>query len=597
MKMNIKLGMVATMVACLAAFGCGDDGDTGTPANNANNANNVNNTNNGIDFGTTDMGADDMGNPVDMGAPTDMGTVDDMGSQNDMSTQTDMGGQTDMGSQTDMGGQNDMAPPILGPQIRVSPSDRIDYGNVILQTTIDVDVIVENVGDANLVLDFVDLAATPSQGFAVNPTVSSAMPVTLTPGSSNIYTVSFTPTVRSSFANDLRIDSNDADDPRVEVELRGTGRSQIQASCFYTAPDELDFGTVTPGTSVTRSITIGNCGTLQNVTVTTIEFDDPPGTPFTFSGPTIPMTLTPGQTDTVAVTFSPTAVNEVSNRLNFRSDAQIGTTNEVDLAGDGGGCVEALARGESLAEQSDSLRNAPVLVVLNDSVELDASETDSPGGSFVPAWSVAVAPSNSTAAIANSTAITTSFVPDVAGEYTLELDASDPSTGTPSCGTPSQLTVVAIASAPELRVEANWMADHDLDLHMVRGTNNNFPQFGNLVEDVFYDNLMADWGVMGVATDNAFHYGDDTDGSGPEVIALAEYEPSRRYRVGVQFARRDGLLPAQFPVTVVVTSDSGMGPAQQETLSHTFFVNQVGTYWIPFEIASNGNITVVDTTP
>src|SRR6056297_1470142 len=46
MKMNIKLGLVVTMVACLAAFGCGDDDSTGNNANSANNVNNANNANN-----------------------------------------------------------------------------------------------------------------------------------------------------------------------------------------------------------------------------------------------------------------------------------------------------------------------------------------------------------------------------------------------------------------------------------------------------------------------------------------------------------------------------------------------------------------------
>jgi len=386
-----------------------DAGNNGNPQNNGD-AGGENNINNGVDAGNDDAGTTDMG-ASDMGA-SDMG-VDDMGDENDMPGEVDMGMQTDM------------TPPVLGPQIRVSPADRIDYGNVILQTTVDYDVIVENIGDADLIIDFANLAATPSMGFAVNPTIDSAMPLTLTPGDSTIFTVSFTPTVISTFANDFRVESNDTDDPQVEVELRGTGRSPIVRSCFYSAPDELDFGSVAPGSSVTRNITIGNCGTTQNVTVTSIEFQDMPGAPFSFTGPTLPLTLNAGQTDTVAVTYSPTGFAEVENRIDFRSDAQVGTTNEVDLEGDGGGCVEPLALGESQAEMSDSLRNGPVMVVLGDSITLDASETDSPTGSFVPDWSVSSAPSGSLSTIASTTSVTTSFAPDLPGEYTISLDASD----------------------------------------------------------------------------------------------------------------------------------------------------------------------------
>ena len=43
---KFKLSLVMTMVACLAAFGCGDDDSSSNNTNNSNNQNNVNNTNN-----------------------------------------------------------------------------------------------------------------------------------------------------------------------------------------------------------------------------------------------------------------------------------------------------------------------------------------------------------------------------------------------------------------------------------------------------------------------------------------------------------------------------------------------------------------------
>jgi von Willebrand factor type A domain/Abnormal spindle-like microcephaly-assoc'd, ASPM-SPD-2-Hydin len=155
-------------------------------------------------------------------------------------------------------------------------------------------------------------------------------PAILAPTESMHVTVTFAPTTVTTFSNNLPINrapANGAD------HLPCTGMSQA-ASAALTAPGLVGFGTVQVGTPVTRNVIITNSGDLPtSVSVA----GSPPGSPFVwpaFSGP-----LNCGQSTTISVVFTPTAVGQAQATLSAVGSP--GGTRNVTL--DGTGCIPQAA--------------------------------------------------------------------------------------------------------------------------------------------------------------------------------------------------------------------------------------------------------------
>ena len=146
-----------------------------------------------------------------------------------------------------------------------------------------------------------------------------------------------------------------------------------------------------------------------------------------------------------------------------------------------------------------------------------------------------------------------------------------------------------------LTASTSWQADHDLDIHLVQSDANGAFVFNDPDNDLYWNNTEPDWGSAGSALDDPFFYGDDTDGFGPERVGLAQFDSSKKYRVGVQYSRRDGNFPFVWDTDLDLTVRAG-GMVINQTLTHRFGVNDEGDIWVVYEIdGSNGAVTVVDT--
>ena len=123
--------------------------------------------------------------------------------------------------------------------------------------------------------------------------------------------------------------------------------------------------------------------------------------------------------------------------------------------------------------------------------------------------------------------LVTSFTPDLAGEYPLELTVTDDD------GNPASCTTVVRAVATEgLRVEVFWNTDGtDMDTHLLSPTATGW--FAD--QDCYYANCQGgprlEWGAGG-EIDNPSLDIDDTNGFGPENINI-ERPVNGTYRVGV----------------------------------------------------------------
>jgi fibronectin type 3 domain-containing protein len=92
----------------------------------------------------------------------------------------------------------------------------------------------------------------------------------------------------------------------------------------------LSFGNVTTGNSAQQSLTITNTGNA-NVTISQINIS---GTGYTLSDGGTPVTLTPNQTMTITVQFSPTAAGTDSGSVTIVSNAT-GSPASITLSGTG----------------------------------------------------------------------------------------------------------------------------------------------------------------------------------------------------------------------------------------------------------------------
>jgi hypothetical protein len=601
--------------------------------NNANNINNTNNTQNNVttgDNGMTPVNATspngtspdpDMSPPVpdmetmpdpDMGPPPrpdmEMPPVPDMEPPvPDMPPAPDMGPpEPDMPPPVpDMNPMPDMDPPapdmapVLGPIVRVTPASTIDFGILVIGQTSTASLLVENLGDAPLELSSLDLTSRPSQGFDVAPVVTPMAPDIIAPGDSRTFTATFQPTVQGQYGNSITVVSDDPNEPTIVVDLEGQAFPPAQGRCLTASPDPLDFGLVPTGGMRTLQLNLGNCSSQQPVTVTSLGLDDGmSGFSYT-SSLQPPFTLQVGQSATVDVTFTSPGNADAEDALVITSDSQFGSQTEVDLVADGGSCPEAVILGESVSDLlgQDGPHSGVVGSYVMDSISLDAGASSSSSGQLTYLWSLVGKPSNSAATL-NSTSATANFGIDAPGSYLVELEVVDPVLGISSCA-PAQLEVVAFDAQPRLKTTVTWDSEHDVDLHVLRSdAMGNYPMFGDLTDDLFYDNMHAAWGQSGTF-DDGVHLGDDTDGFGPEIAVVGELEAGRKYLVIAQFSRVRVQNDFRFDVTVDVElqSASPTGPVAGASLTHEFFVNQQGRRYIAFEIdGTSATITPIDTT-
>ncbi|MFB6262680.1 MAG: choice-of-anchor D domain-containing protein [Bradymonadaceae bacterium] len=490
-------------------------------------------------------------------------------------------------------------PPGADPEIRVIPSNAVDFGGLPVGATSKETLVVENVGRGPLRLEDVGLNQTPSTGFAVS---GPSTPRTLRRGDRASYTVSFNPPRSGRYRNSVIVRSDDGDESKIQIELRGNAGNKPSGPCLYNTPDSLNFGVVKPGQSRTLNVRLGNCSTSSTTTVTVIKFTKNQRNAFKLgSGArSAPFKLAPGKSIQLPVVFQSKTKAEVSGRLIVRSDERNGGREEIDLKGSGGGCPVAEVEGR-VANRDEQMREGPIgAVAARETLRLDGSSSSAPSGNVAYTWSLRT-PGGSSASLNNPKGASPQFKPDKAGTYTATLAVRDQSTGQKGCSTDS-IDVVVRPKPFQLEVESQWRADHDLDLHLVRSDQQgNFPSFGDPKADVSADHLHQNWRTRPNRLDDGYHSGDDGDQEnadgyrGHESIRLGAVERGRSYRIGLHLADLEGPRPIRFPATATLTLRRGNAPTLTKKLKTRFSLRNRGDYWIVWKLQTKPlNVTNVD---
>jgi hypothetical protein len=177
--------------------------------------------------------------------------------------------------------------------LSVNPTS-LDFGSVPTGQTAEKQVTVTNPATA----------ATTFTGTAVNPSPPFSIPggsvnLVLPPGQSMIIKVDFSPTAAGGFTDTLRIFPTGSSIPIASLPLTGTG---IPAASITVSPTSIDFGNVVVGQTAKRSLTVSE---TANSTANFTGSIGNPAAPFSLEGGAQNFTLTPGQSKTFTVDFSP----------------------------------------------------------------------------------------------------------------------------------------------------------------------------------------------------------------------------------------------------------------------------------------------------
>jgi len=168
---------------------------------------------------------------------------------------------------------------------------------------------VKNVGGENATISQATAAGT---GFSIS---GISAPLTLTPGQSASFTVTFAPQSAGSFPGSVAIDSN-ASNPTLSVALTG---SAITQSIGTLSVSSVTVGSVVVGTSGTQTGTLSASGASVSVSSVSLSGSNP--SEFSISGLEFPVTVTTAQPVAFTVKFTPGATGAASASASFASTA------------------------------------------------------------------------------------------------------------------------------------------------------------------------------------------------------------------------------------------------------------------------------------
>jgi hypothetical protein len=221
------------------------------------------------------------------------------------------------------------------PNIEVSPEvinfPDLDAAAGLMDSQV---VIVSNQGDVDLHISniYLDDAAGP---FSIEVISSPLIP----PGGQAQFAVTFSPETANDNNGFVYIDSDDPDDPTVDVELIGSGIAPI----IDVSPSAYDFGTLYVGCDKNQALSITNVGNaeliIENFNFSTASTD------LTFdaqevTNEALPWSILPNQSMDVLISYAP--YDEVSDNAYLTVSSNDPYTTEVLVTQEGQGEIFGL---------------------------------------------------------------------------------------------------------------------------------------------------------------------------------------------------------------------------------------------------------------
>ena len=211
----------------------------------------------------------------------------------------------------------------------------IDYGDVAGGQSSAKTFTIRNVGDGLLTGLSLGVDGTHSADFVAENLSST----TIVPGGTATFTVTFTPSGAGTRTAAVHVSSNDADENPFDISLTGLGLDpeiaveEPELTGLIDGVSIRDIGSTNVGTAVNKTFTIRNVG---NVDLEDLEVTFSGANAADFSAAALAeTTVSSGNTTTVVVSFSPTAVGPRTATLEIASNDRDENPFEVTLTGFG----------------------------------------------------------------------------------------------------------------------------------------------------------------------------------------------------------------------------------------------------------------------
>jgi hypothetical protein len=326
------------------------------------------------------------------------------------------------------------ASPAAQPALSTSPAI-ISFGKVLVGSSNSQSVTISNTSSISL---SISQAAVSGSCFGVS---GLALPLTLAPGQSSSFTTSFTPGATGSMTGGITLISDAANSP-TPISISGAGVQPL----ISVVPTSVSFSNVTVGQTNTQTVTLSNPGTA-NLTVTQTAG---PGTGFSLSGLTMPLTVPPGRSAKFSLSFTPTVAGSLTSSVALVSNAPASPMS-VSVSGAG-----VQPSSPQISVTPGGLAFGSVTVGGSGKQSLTVSNTGSAGLSIAAANVTGSGFSTSglslpmTVAVGGSGTITVDFAPSTSGSVigSLSLASNAPTS-------PTAIALSGSGVAPTLQLSAS----------------------------------------------------------------------------------------------------------------------------------------------
>lgn len=403
----------------------------------------------------------------------------------------------------------------LDPEIALLP-DALSFGELVAgEETGDAVLFIENTGAADLTITAIEFSGADAAAFSLVPlgtgtptgsaVTAGGEQLVLERQTSTAIPIRFAPTEVRAYTAEVVVTSDDPDTPADTVALSGTGRVPYAPEIEVT-PLSLDFGDVGADQTSERFFQVENVGDADLVIDTVTQ--EGAGT-FQLQRNLAGVTLPPGGSDTVFITFDPVQPDGDSGSITIASNDEDEERVTVELIGNGGGDFpypEAII--------ADCPRQVNIASPIVEGFDGSGS-TDPEDRPLTYTWEIVRRPDAAdpdgvpTAPDQPQTDIRI----DAAGTWEVSLQVAN------DLGVPSVPTTCVVEAMPidDIYVEVSWGGPTaDFDLHLARDN----ADFFSSTSDCSWCNRNPDWGVPGDADDDPLLALDDDDGLGPEIITI-----------------------------------------------------------------------------
>ncbi len=442
-----------------------------------------------------------------------------------------------------------------------TPAGSSDWQVVEIQNigsgTIDVDDVSITEGDNYYSVSFFDDrnsdGTVPSSEDDVDAPVTTSL--TADGGDVLFARVLFEPDTEDPITGTMTVNYDGTESKTVDL-IGNSGDACLEVS----DEDGLDFGPAALNDTTFQTMTLRNCSPEADLTISDLSISDDGGGVYSIDDADLPgslpdsnLELSPGETTTTLVGFTPTEETSYSGELTISSDDSQRPQLDIPISGEG---VDADC---PVAEIAGSLPGGapsnPLGAGNQDIVELSSDGSHDPDGTDLSyEWAVISRPAGSQAEIEPShTDPNPEFEVDIVGHFQIELIVYD-EYGLANCE-PAILEIDATPTG-DIHVQLVWSAPQvdeqggpdpaagfgtDLDIHYVHQDT----MWGE-TDSVYWRYPSHDWGAHGEADLDI----DDLYGSDPENINHSDPMDGGFYRVGVHYYCDNNYGPADATVRI-----------------------------------------------